>query len=302
MNFKSIRFGFLPESETNGVRVTLEPRLRPFEVVNVLRLVNGPCGDWREKVRADFQPAVAPHRGFRAIFTGAYSASCGECGWNVALLGHQAYVEGLFRQLWEELGGGWTGAARDGAVPADARLLHAHESETLGEIVRDMNKFSNNVMARQLFLTLGVESAGAPARLDAAFKAVRGWLARKGLDFPELIIENGSGLSRIDRISAQNLLALLTAAFHSAAMPEFVASLPLVAVDGTMRRRLKGESVAGQAHIKTGTLADARAIAGYVLAASGRRYAIVMLVNSPNAADSQQAMDALLRWVYEGAR
>ena len=299
VNFKSVRFRFLPEPESGAVRIVPEPRLRPLEMISVLQLANGPCGDWREKIRADFQPAVAPQRGLRAIFSGVYPASCGERDWNVALFSHQDYVEALFRQLWEEMGGVWAGAARGGAVPADARLLLAHESESLAEVVRDINKYSNNVMARQLYLTLGAEFAGAPARPETAFQAVRGLLARKGMNFPELVIENGSGLSRVDRISGQNMLALLVAAFRSAVMPEFVASLPLVAVDGTMRRRLKGEMVAGQAHIKTGTLADARAVAGYLLDRSGRRHAVVMLVNHPNAAGSQPAMDALLRWVYD---
>ncbi len=299
VNYKAIRFQFIPDPDAGAVRVALEPHLRPLEVINVLRLSNGPCGDWREKIRPAFQSAVARHRGFRVVFAGTYPESCGERDWHVALFDPQAYLEGLFRELWEQLGGSWTGAVREGVTPADARLLYAHASETLAEVVRDMNKFSNNVMARQIYLTLGAESAGPPGRLEAAFDAVRGWLARRGVIFPELAIENGSGLSRSDRISAQHLLSLLTAAFRSSVMPELLASLPLVAVDGTMRKRLKGEAVAGQAHIKTGTLNDVRAMAGYVHAATGRRYAVVMLVNDPNAADAQPAMDALLRWAYD---
>jgi D-alanyl-D-alanine carboxypeptidase/D-alanyl-D-alanine-endopeptidase (penicillin-binding protein 4) len=82
-------------------------------------------------------------------------------------------------------------------------------------------------------------------------------------------------------------------------MPEFISSLPIVALDGTMRRRLKGEGIAGQAHIKTGLLNDTRAMAGYVLDRSGRRFVVVMIVNHPRAHETQPAMDALLRWVYE---
>ena len=117
---------------------------------------------------------------------------------------------------------------------------------------------------------------------------------------PELVIENGSGLSRRERISAQSLAAMLVHAFHSTVMPEFVASMPLVAVDGTMRKRLKGEQVAGSAHIKTGSLADVRAIGGYVLDRKGQRHVVVMMVNHPNAHQAQPAMDELLRWVYGG--
>ena len=84
-------------------------------------------------------------------------------------------------------------------------------------------------------------------------------------------------------------------------MPEFMASLPVVATDGTMKKRLLGEGVAGQAHIKTGLLQDARSIAGYVLDRHGRRHLVVMLINHPRAsAEGQPALDALLAWVYEG--
>ena len=298
VNYKSVRFNFIPEVDANAVRVGLEPHMQPLEVINLLRLANGPCGDWREKIRADFNPLPSPQRGVRAIFAGTYPESCGERDWHVALLEPQAYLEGLFRELWEELGGRWGGSAREGSVPPQARLLYSHESETLAEAVRDMNKFSNNVMARQIYLTMAAESAGAPARRAAALQAVQGWLARRRMDFPELQIENGSGLSRTDRISAQHLAELLDVAFQSAVMPEFVASMPLVAVDGTMRKRLKGEPVAGHSHMKTGTLNDVRAMAGYVLAASGRRYVVVMLVNHPNSGEAQPAMDSLLSWVY----
>ncbi len=297
LNFKSVRFLFSPDAERGAVRVTAEPRL--LEVVSVLRPADGPCGDWREKLKADFQAqGPAP----RALFTGSYPASCGERDWHVALMAPTPYAGSLFRLLWSELGGTISGGTRDGTrdgtLATQARPFASSESPTLSEVVRDINKFSNNVMARQLYLTLAADQAGPPATTENAQRALKAWLAKKGLDFPELVLENGSGLSRVERISAQSLTALLVAAFRSPVMPELVASLPLVAVDGTMRRRLKSESVAGQAHIKTGSLADVRAIAGYVLDRSGRRHAVTMIVNHPNAAQSQAAQDALLNWVY----
>jgi D-alanyl-D-alanine carboxypeptidase/D-alanyl-D-alanine-endopeptidase (penicillin-binding protein 4) len=156
-------------------------------------------------------------------------------------------------------------------------------------------------MARQLFLTLGAELGGPPARAEEAARAIREWVAAKKIHAPELVLENGSGLSRLERISAQHLAALLQAAWRSPVMPEFVSSLPIVAADGTMRKRLHGERVAGSAHIKTGLLADARAIAGYVLDRNGRRHVVVMIVNHPKAHETDAAMDALLEWVYESA-
>ena len=168
--------------------------------------------------------------------------------------------------------------------------------------MRDINKFSNNVMARQLFLTLGADSAGAPAGSAKSSGAIKARLAQLGIAAPELAMENGSGLSRTERISAATLAAVLQAAWRSSVMPEFVASMPIAAVDGTMRRRLKGEAVSGNAHIKTGLLSDVRSMAGYVLDRHGRRQVVVMIVNHPNAPAAQGAMDALLRWVYESGR
>jgi D-alanyl-D-alanine carboxypeptidase/D-alanyl-D-alanine-endopeptidase (penicillin-binding protein 4) len=175
-----------------------------------------------------------------------------------------------------------------------------HESEPLGETVRDINKFSNNVMARQLYLTLAAEIGGAPARADNAFRAARELLARKGIRAPELVMENGSGLSRNERISAASLAALLQAAWRSPVMAEFVASLPIVAADGTMKKRLRGDAIAGNAHIKTGLLSDARSIAGFVQDRTGRRYVVVAMANHPNAPQADAALDALLKWIYEG--
>jgi serine-type D-Ala-D-Ala carboxypeptidase/endopeptidase (penicillin-binding protein 4) len=295
VSFKSVSFQFIPE-ESGSVLVLAQPRPEQLEVVSVLRGSGGACGDWREKVRADFQTAAK----LRAMFTGEYPTSCGERTWHVALLSHPEFVGGVFRQLWPELGGVLSGGVREGVMPPGMKLFYSHESVALAEIVRDINKFSNNVMARQLYLTLGAEAARPPGRYDKSFGVVRSWLAKKALEMPELVIENGSGLSRRERISAQSLAAMLVHAFHSTVMPEFVASMPLVAVDGTMRKRLKGEEVAGSAHIKTGSLGDVRAIGGYVLDRKGRRHVVVMMVNHANAHLAQPAMDELLRWVHGG--
>jgi D-alanyl-D-alanine carboxypeptidase/D-alanyl-D-alanine-endopeptidase (penicillin-binding protein 4) len=248
---------------------------------------------FRDLIGASFQS-----RPPRAAFTGQYPLSCGERSLNVALYHPEDYVAAMLRQLWSELGGSWSGNVREGVTPPGAQLLYVHDSEPLALAVRDINKFSNNVMARQLYLTLGAELGGTPARPEKAFASVRNFLLKKGIEVPELVIENGSGLSRKERISAAGMAALLQAAWRSPVMPEFIASLPLVAADGTMRKRLRGNGIAGRAHIKTGLLHDARSIAGYVLDRDGRRHIVVMLVNHPRAPQAEAAFDALLDWVY----
>jgi D-alanyl-D-alanine carboxypeptidase/D-alanyl-D-alanine-endopeptidase (penicillin-binding protein 4) len=299
VHYKSLRFAFVPEPDAGTVRVYAAPRPPGLELVNDLRLAAGGCPEGRA-FRDILEPLFSAGPPPRVSFSGRYPVSCGEKDLNVALLPPDQQVAGVLRELWAEMGGAWTGQVREGEVPEDARLLHTHESASLAEVVRDINKFSNNVMARQLYLTLASAANEPPARPELAAEAVRHWLDVKGIAAPELSIENGSGLSRSDRMSAASLAALLQAAWKSPVMPEFIASLPLAGLDGTFRKRLTGEPASGQAHMKTGLLSDARAMAGYVLDRKGRRHVVVMLMNHPHAPEAEAATDALLRWVYEG--
>jgi len=163
--------------------------------------------------------------------------------------------------------------------------------------VRDINKLSNNVMARQVYLTLATASSPPPATLEKAHDALSRWLAQRKLALPELVVENGSGLSRNDRITPRTLATLLRTAWSSGSMPEITSSLPIYAVDGTLKLRKPG-TVAGQAHLKGGTLTGVQSMAGYVLDARGRRWVVVMILNHPNANAAQPALDALVEWVY----
>ena len=295
VNFKALRLQFLPDVERQTLRIIAEPALAQIQILNNVVLDNERCDDWLGRLKLT---ALGDSASARLLFSGNYSIACGEKERNYSVLGHAQYVHGLFALLWRELGGTFTGAVRDGVAPAGARLLFAHQTQSLAEIARDINKYSNNVMARQLYLTLGAITLGAPASYEKSARSIKQWLASRSLAIPELTLENGSGLSRIERISAKNLGHLLVAAQRSAVMPEFAASLPLVAVDGTMKKRLAGAEVAGQAHIKTGSLTGVRAIAGYVLDAKGRTMVVVCIVNHARAQSALAAQDALLTWVY----
>jgi D-alanyl-D-alanine carboxypeptidase/D-alanyl-D-alanine-endopeptidase (penicillin-binding protein 4) len=288
LNFKAVSLSFVPDAATRSVRVLALPPLAGLRLPQSLRAVDGACGDWRARLQADFSQPLAPQ------FRGVYPLACGERTWHLSKLEPVPYFDAVFRALWQSAGGTWSGHAREAPLPADARLLASHESEPLASVIRDINKFSNNVMARQLYLTLGAQAADEAGSPAAAERALRAWLAGRALEMPELVLENGAGLSRIERLSAASLARLLHLAFASPLMPEFVSSLPLAGVDGTMRRR---ETAVGHAHIKTGLLADVRAIAGYVHARSGQRYVVVSIVNHPNAREAQPAHDALLDWV-----
>ena len=291
INFKSFRLQFVPDDVNRSVLVYSEPLLPQVNVVNNLHLAPGFCDVWPEK------PAVA---GNNLTFFGVFPSSCGEKSRYFSLLSPNDYVATLFRQFWQQAGGTWTGKVREAQLPPDAKLFSSWESPPLSELIRDVNKFSINVMARQIYLTLGTRDTGPPATLEKSGRAVRDWLARREMTFSELAIDNGAGLSRSDRISPRHLGQLLAAAYKSPLMPEYIASLPLTAIDGTMRKRLANSPVAGQAHIKTGYLDSVRAIAGYTLDSRGRMMAVVLVINHPSARGAQAVQDAFLEWVRSG--
>ena len=293
INFKSFRLQFVPDDEKQSVLVYSEPLLPQVSVINNLHLAPGFCDVWPEK------PAVS---GNNLTFFGVFPSSCGEKSRYFSMLTQNEYVATLFRQFWLQAGGSWTGKVREAQLPPTAKLFAAWESPPLSELIRDVNKFSINVMARQIYLTLGTRDAGPPATLEKSDLAVRDWLARRGMPFNELAIDNGAGLSRTDRISPRHLGQLLAAAYRSPLMPEYIASLPLTAVDGTMRKRLANSPVAGQAHIKTGYLENVRAIAGYTLDARGRMLAVVFIINHASARGAQAAQDAFLEWARSGVQ
>ncbi|MGV2865019.1 D-alanyl-D-alanine carboxypeptidase/D-alanyl-D-alanine endopeptidase [Achromobacter sp. ESBL13] len=230
---------------------------------------------------------------------GKVAGSCGEFSLYRLALSQPDYATEIFRMLWKELGGTFKGQVKSGMVPADAVVLASHESPTLSEVIRQINKRSNNVMARTLLLTLGAERGRRPATVTSSEAAAKGALVKQGLDMPELVIDNGAGLSREARVSADSLASMLTVAWNSPVMPEYISSFAIAGVDGTVRRRLKGDGTQGMAHLKTGSLRDVRSIAGYVLGASGKRYVVVSIVNHEQAGAVRAFDDALIAWLAD---
>jgi D-alanyl-D-alanine carboxypeptidase/D-alanyl-D-alanine-endopeptidase (penicillin-binding protein 4) len=289
VDFYAMRFILRPED--NAIRFINESPNDRLQVVAQLTPGKGRCDGWRDRLNIQTLPG-------RLEISGNYPVSCGEKVLLLSPLPPEAHIEGLFRALWREMGGSLKGKVRTGKVPANATLLARQSSPPVAEIVRDVNKWSNNVMARQLFLALGGEE-GTP---EAAVRRTNAWLRGRGLNFPELVLENGSGLSRQERISAESLNRLLVFAWQSGEMPDFIASLPIAAEDGTMQKRLRGTNAAHRARIKTGTLDGVKAAAGYVQDEEGRRYAVTFLINHANSGLGEKAVDALLSWVAAGSK
>lgn len=287
IDYQSLRLGLLPDGTARAPRVFVENPAEGVRIDNRLSLNDAPCDGWRDRLRLAID-------GSTLTLAGTYSSRCGEKTLHVAPWPADRQVEQLFRALWRELGGSLGGRVREGTVPAEASILFTHASPPLAEIVRNVNKWSNNVTTRQIFLSL---AEGRPATPEAARAAVGRWLATKGIT--DGTLDNGSGLSRDERLSAGGLGRLLLAAWRSPTMPELMASLPIAGIDGTMKKRLDGSPAAGRAHLKTGYLHSVRAIAGYVLDTSGRRWVVVGFINGAQTTSSAEPLDALVRWVAE---
>jgi serine-type D-Ala-D-Ala carboxypeptidase/endopeptidase (penicillin-binding protein 4) len=287
LNYRSTVYSFVPDPAAGVARVVSDTPLARTDVERTVPLVAGPCGDWRAALKASFEPR-------RVRFAGHYALACGELNWPLADPQPASYDARLLEGLWAELGGTLTGRVREGLAPAAVPPRLELRSPPLAELVRDINKFSNNVMAQQLFLTLALQAGRQPATPEAARELLATWLAeRTGALEPGVVIDNGSGLSRRTRLSAWRLARLLQQAADGPFYSELMSSLPISGVDGTLRR---SRATAGRAHLKTGSLRDVSGLAGWVLSDSGRRYVLVAIVNHGNAGAARPALDLLVQW------
>lgn len=296
VNLKTLRL--IVRGEARGAAVLAEPAIPYIRIDNRVK-VTAPasCPGWPQ-VTYNFQPQADGT--LEVVAAGQIPEGCSGQRY-LSLLDHAAFTGGTVRALWNELGGSIAGRDRLGATPGNARLLAQAWSPDVVEIIRDINKYSNNTMARQLFLSIGAQFRTEADKDDsmAAQRVIRSWLARKGITAPHLVMENGSGLSRAERISAREMALILQAAWRSPYAAEFRSSMPLVAMDGTMRRRLQRTPLVGEAHIKTGTLNNVRAIAGYSRDSNGQDWAVVAILNDPKPWGATSILDQVLLETYK---
>ena len=295
LNFNTMQLHLAPGKTAGApVGVAPVPLLHGIALDNRITTVDGDCSAyWWNALEASIDTP-------RVILTGQLPASCGSRDWNIAPLSSNDFSAALVAQLWESSNGSIGGQVHWGQTPEAATTLFTHTSVSLAEAVREMNKWSSNVIAHQLLASLALEQENSPDMLEAGARIAAGTLATAGMPTQGLLVDNGSGLSRIARIRADTLGALLVTAWQRPWMPEFMSALSLAGIDGTARRRLQDSPARGQAHIKTGAINNVRAIAGYVLDRHARRHAVVMIVNDNKAPASRAAQDALIEWVWKG--
>jgi serine-type D-Ala-D-Ala carboxypeptidase/endopeptidase (penicillin-binding protein 4) len=283
----------------NGsVQVRSVPALQGLTFDSAMTLGTARCSDWD----GDWKPALVTQQNGATSVTlqGIFPANCKQRA-ELQLIDRSELAERLFRTLWTGLGGQWPGRVRELAdaaeKPADTKLLVRRQSRPWGEVLRPLNKTSDNAHARLLYLLLGVPAMAAEPQtptLALAERDVRRWLAEQKIDDTGLVLDNGSGLSRSERISPQQLAQMLAVAHRSRYAADLQMSLPVAGVDGTMRRRLKDSPATGWARLKTGTLRNVTALAGYVRDPQGRPWAVAMMINHDDAGQARPALDALI--------
>ena len=294
MNFKVVRYWFEPNGE--AVEVRLDPQLHNLRVDNRLGTRKGYCGGYQRGIAVSMNG-----NNDEVVFSGRFPDGCKRYAMDRTALTHNEFAYGLFRSLWEDSGGVIDGGWRNATVDEDAEPLFSFESLPLTDIISSVNKHSNNVMARQVLFTLAAEELGPPGTEQGGREVISTWLEDNGLKTEAIFLENGAGLSRESRITAKAMSSLLTFAWKQPYMPEYLASMSLSGLDGTLLRRFRRTDLVGKAHLKTGSLDHVTAIAGYLQARSGRRFAVVALQNHEDIhrGPGEEVQEALLRWLYE---
>ncbi|MGB3069600.1 MAG: D-alanyl-D-alanine carboxypeptidase/D-alanyl-D-alanine-endopeptidase [Ottowia sp.] len=292
VNFKALIFKFIPEPGKRQVRVESEPPIAGVKIPATVPAAPGRCGDWRTTLDAHFED---PNH---ISFDGRYPRNCGEQSWSIAYVDPSSYAPRVIDAMWRASGGKLTGQVKMLGRPATGQPLVTGLSLPLVDIIADINKFSNNVMAQQLFLTLSASGDGRGSFAESRNVLKRWWRERFGIRATP-VIENGSGLSRTERITAASLTAMLQRAAGGPEGAAFEQSLSIAGVDGTTRAmasRNPASEAIGNARLKTGTLRDVAAVAGYATGRSGQRYSVVGMINHPNAAAARPALDQLVEW------
>jgi D-alanyl-D-alanine carboxypeptidase/D-alanyl-D-alanine-endopeptidase (penicillin-binding protein 4) len=280
--------------------ITLEPPLAAMRIANKVSMRGG-CSATARLV----DDATGSHLNVQ----GSWSASCGRRELVLVPNAPSLFTTRALAGLWAEAGGSLSGTVVERARQVGATLIPSgpdgkpqmpwavHLSEPLPVVLHDMNKSSNNVTARHLMLALSRGFPLRPATLPEAQSRMQEWLVRQGLAAGDVMVENGSGLSRGERAKPRALAHLLANAWHAPRLREFLLSLPVAGMDGTLQRRMQGTAAEGHAFLKTGTLLDTRALAGYVQGGSGRMYAVALMVNHPEAARATPALDRFIEWL-----
>ncbi len=285
INENKFTLAFTPREGGRSVSITSTPPLS--KLVNELHLDSGACIDWpKHPVTTDRQ----------IIFSGYFNESCEQKKREYRFLNHQEYFANAFSSIWNALDGKHEGQILAREAPRDAVLIGTYISEPISAAIRKINKESSNVMARHLFLELG-QQPSQENRLHHARDTINKWAAENGLDTSSLFVDNGSGLSRYGRVTTKFIASVLRRAWMDPSMPEFLSSLSIPGVDGTLENKFELTPLNSRSHLKTGFLKNVRAVAGYIHHDSGEVLSVVIIVNGETLTKGGNLADKILQLI-----
>ncbi|MBS1270777.1 MAG: D-alanyl-D-alanine carboxypeptidase DacB [Gammaproteobacteria bacterium] len=296
MNFWAVRFTITALSKE--VHIDAFPDSSNLKIVNRVKHSNAACA--RSKRHIGYQVKQTADL-VTITFDGILSNRCRPVVMTRAIIPAEHYPAFVLPALWRDAGGSLGGTVKKGPVPDNVRKIYTHPSRTLGEVVRATHKFSNNMMARHILLTLGLLHKTHDIELKDGIRALHDWLRIKHIDVPGLNVVNGSGLSRDTRISARGMANVLRAGYRSRYAPEFLASFPIAGEDRALESREFGEEETAMVRIKTGLIDHVRAMAGYIVSRTGETYIAVLIVNhgGVHRGLGTRLQNAVIRYILE---
>jgi D-alanyl-D-alanine carboxypeptidase/D-alanyl-D-alanine-endopeptidase (penicillin-binding protein 4) len=266
------------------VRVLPEPSTGLLEVVNHTKTVEGNANN----VRASRQSSKDKEL---LVVEGSLGVKAGEQRSYFNISQGALYAGHALKLMLSQQGVQVTGTVKKAAVPTSAKRLVEFESLPLRELVLLMNKFSNNFMADSMVKMLGLQSRGSPGSLKKGLEVIREEATLLGINRGGFNMNSGSGLSRESRISAGQFILVLNDCYKNfAVFPELMSSLPIAAVDGTLRKRMKDSAASRRLRGKTGTIFGVSSLVGVVQSKGGELLAYAVMMNDNSAEPGSQKM------------
>jgi serine-type D-Ala-D-Ala carboxypeptidase/endopeptidase (penicillin-binding protein 4) len=294
---QSNTMNFIFSIDKNNLNIESNPELHNFDIKNNVKITKGRCIDWKSKLN---YRAKKKDSKTTIIFDGNYSRNCGVKEFDLSVLDNNEYFYQIFKKIWNSNGGEFDGHLDVTYMQGiNWQFLYRHTSKPLSVIVRDMNKYSLNLMARNIMLTVLAEDTDLLVLESSLNDYVHQWLEKNNLLHKGLFFENGAGLSRKSFLTSEQLLLLMQKIYYDPFMPEVLASFPISGIDGTLKRRMKYSSFKIFAHLKTGSMKNVNAIAGFLLDKNRDMKIFIFIINDKNAKDSQRFQEALIAEAFK---
>ncbi len=290
----TINFSF--NSQKNKVKIETKPNIKTLKIINNIKSTREKCLSWREKLL--YKTEITEQQTF-LYFNGKFSRNCKAKQLDLAMLDWQTYFYHTFKQKWIDNSGWFNGSFIHTSKALDGnKLLASHYSDSLVDLIRDTNKYSLNLMSRNLMLTIIANENYVQPTEAMVNSYIKNWLVENQIDSEGLFIDNGAGLSRNIKISINQFLIILQKIYYDPMMPEMISSFPIAGIDGTLKRRMKNSPIKMNGHFKTGSMNEVSAIAGFFLNNEKEMNVFVFMMNGKKAKMSQNFQEALIESIF----